>query len=82
MYKFKVPGRTAAFVNDVQRMLDTSLTKQLVDYYKPTLADQVSKYTDCEQSVRVKLITLLKDIGEKAAPKGLGGLFNNLFRKR
>lgn len=82
MYKFKVPGRTAAFVNDVQRMLDTSLAKQLVDYYKPTLADQVSKYTDCEQSVRVKLITLLKDIGEKAAPKGLGGLFNNLFGKR
>lgn len=82
MYKFKVPGRTAAFVNDVQRMLDASLAKQLVDYYKPTLADQVSKYTDCEQSVRVKLITLLKDIGEKAAPKGLSGLFNNLFGKR
>lgn len=82
MYKFKVPGRTAAFVNDVQRMLDVSLEKQLVDYYKPTLADQVSKYTDCEQSVRVKLIALLKDIGEKTAPKGLGGLFNNLFGKR
>ena len=82
MYKFKVPGRTAAFVNDIQRMLDASLAKQLVDYYKPALADQVSKYTDCEQSVRVKLITLLKDIGEKAAPKGLGGFFNNLFGKR
>lgn len=82
MYKFKVPGRTAAFVNDIQRMLDASLVKQLVDYYKPALADQVSKYTDCEQSVRAKLITLLKDIDEKTAPKRFERFFNNLFGKR
>lgn len=82
IYKFKVPGRTAAFVNDVQHILDASLAKQLVDYYKPALAEQVSKYPDCEQSVRVKLIKLLNDIGEKTAPKGLEGFFNNLFRKR
>lgn len=82
MYKFKVPGRTAAFVSDAQRSLDSSFTKQLVEYYKPSLAEQVSKYSDCDQNVRKRLILMLKDAGEKAAPKGLGGLFSNLFGKR
>lgn len=82
MYKFKVPGRTAAFVSDVQRSLDASFAKLLMEYYKPSLTEQVSKYSDCDQNVRKKLILMLKDAGEKAAPKGLNGLFNNLFGKR
>lgn len=82
MYKFKVPGRTAAFVSDIQKSLDVSFAKQLVEYYKPTLAEQVSKYSDCDQNVRKKLVLMLKDASEKAAPKGLSGLFNNLFGKR
>ena len=81
-YKFKIPNRTAAFVLDVQHMLETSLSKQLVGYYKPSLVDQVSKYTECDHSIKVKLLTLLKDIGDKTSHKGLGGLFNNLFGKR
>ena len=82
MYKFKVPGRTATFVSDAQRSLDASFTKQLVEYYKPALAEQITKYGNCDQNVRKRLILMLKDAGEKAAPKGLGGLFNNLFGKR
>ncbi len=82
MYKFKVPGRTAAFVSDAQRFLAASFTKQLVEYYKPALAEQVSKYGDCDENVRKRLILMLENAGEKAAPKGLGGLFRNLFGKR
>ena len=51
-------------------------------YYKPALPEQVSRYCDCDLSVRKKLIRMLEDAGEKAAPKGLGGLLNNLFRKQ
>ena len=82
MYKFKVPGRTAAFVSAVQNSLDVSFMKQLVEYYKPNLAEQVSKYDGCDSNVREKLILMLENASEKASPKGLGGLFNNLFRKR
>lgn len=81
-YRVNVPNRTATFVSDVQHMLEVSLTKQLVNYYKPSLVDQVLKYTECEHSIQIKLVTLLKDVGEKTSHKGLGGLFNNLFGKR
>ena len=82
MYKFKVSGRTASFVNEVQKYLDASLAKQLMEYYKPSLVDQVSKYGDYDQNVRKRLILMLKEAGEKATPRGLSGLFNNLFGKR
>ena len=82
MYKFTIPGRSAAFVSDMQRSLDASLEKQLAEYYKPALVEQVSQYGDCDQNVRKKLILLLKNAGEKARPKGLSGLWNNLFGKR
>ena len=82
IYKSNVHGRTASFVSSIQKSLDTALAKQLVEYYKPALAEQVSKYNDYDQNVRKKLIIMIEDAGEKSSPKGLGGLLNNLFGKR
>ncbi len=82
MAKFKVPGRTTAFVDEVQKLLDTSLAKQLVKYYRPALVDQVSKYGDSDQNVRKRLLLMLKEAGENAAPRGLSGLLGNLFGRR
>lgn len=82
IYKSNVHGRTPSFVSSIQKSLDTALAKQLVEYYKPALAEQVSKYNDCDQNVRKKLILMIEEAGEKSSPKGLGGLLNNLFGKR
>lgn len=82
MGEFHVQGQTDKFVSNVQRCLDRSLAGHLADYYKPSLADQVRRYNDCDPSVKTKLMELLKDAGEKAKPKGLIGFLNNLIDKR
>ena len=82
--KFNVPGRTEVFVNGVQDMMNDVLGRQLEECYKPNLADQVSKYMDCERNVKVKLIKKLDEISEKKKNKGVRGIFgkfNNLFGK-
>lgn len=78
----KSSGKIAAFTTDVQHSLYISFEKYLVQYYKPAFAEQISKCEDCDQNVQEKLISMLEDANEKVIPKGLGGLFNNLFGKK
>lgn len=71
-------------MNGVQDMMNDVLGRQLEECYKPNLADQVSKYMDCERNVKVKLIKKLDEISEKKKNKGVRGIFgkfNNLFGK-
>lgn len=77
-----VPGRSDSFVSGIQKRLETALANQLIEYYKPNLAEQVSKYNEYDKDTRNKLVHMIEDAGKKYKPKGVGGLINKLFGKR
>lgn len=77
-----VPGRDIRYVRDIQGMLEAALCKRLVQYYKPNLIEQVARSQRCRPEVKERLISMLRDAGQKAAPRGIGGIINNLFGRR
>lgn len=79
----KIPGRKAAQTKILAQMIERCFRKALPDYYKSSLVDQVSKINGCDRNVKMGLIAMLKDAGQKAGSKGgLGNLLGNIFGKR
>ena len=80
---FKVPGRTEEFVSNIQKLLELSFASQLENHYKLSLIDEVSKYPNCEERVKRKLIDMLKNIGKRDPHnKKIGKFFNNFFNRK
>lgn len=83
-YKYKIPGKKAAQVNETMDMLKACFIKVLPNYYKSNLVDQVSKANYDEPEVKELLINMLQDAEKKApkkkkAPKsGLGGIIEGI----
>ena len=80
-YAYKVPGRTAAYVEQIQNQTEKRLVRHLAGYYKPNMIEQVTKSNKCTVEVKEKLITLLK-AASKSAPPQSGGFLGGLFGKR
>lgn len=73
MYRFKSTGRDGLFAGEVQKALEAALARQLPEYYRGNLADQVERYTECEEAVKNKLIPMIGNAGAGHG-KGTGGL--------
>lgn len=81
--EYKIPNKKPAQIKALAQILENCFQKALPDYYKSSLVDQVSKVSNCDRDVKMGLISMLKDTGQKAASKGgLGSLLGNIFGKR
>ena len=89
MYGFKVQERTVAFIGDIQKQLDNTISQQIVRFYKPTMIEQVYKYKGCDDEVKERLVSKINDAKKSAGTKGIdrfskgiGDILNGLFGKK
>lgn len=58
---------------------ENNLIDSLIPYYKPSMIEQIKKMS-CDVIVQKNALALLEKV-EAKAPKGLGGMINNIFGK-
>lgn len=80
--EYKIPGRTAVQVKGTANLLKSYFTKILPDYYKSSLAEQVSKVNDYNPKVKRMLLEMLEEAEKKAPKSGLGSFLGGIFGKK
>lgn len=82
-YGNRIGNCEVTYVNEVQGMLEKCLRRELPNYLKPGMAEQVSKSNEIREESKVKLISMLEEV-EKSVPskRRLGGLLSGLFGKK
>lgn len=81
-YEYKIPGKKAVEVKETMDMLKSCFTKVLPNYYKSSLAEQVSKANYGEPQVEKILINMLQDASRKAPKSRLGGILGCMFGRK
>lgn len=79
-YKFR--GIDPDFVEEMKELLEKALEKQLPQYYKRSMIEQVNRSQESTRDVRKKLAEMLEEAAEDAPSSGLGGFINNLFGRK
>ena len=82
MHPYKFDGIDPDHVDDMKELVEKALEKQLPQYYKRNMAEQVNRSQESTRDVRKKLAEMLEEAAEDAAPGGLGGFFNNIFGRK
>ena len=83
-FAYKVPSRTAAYVETVQDAAEKELAAQFAEHYKSNMIEQVTKSNLCDAEVKTKLIRILQAAAKRAESKNpsIGSFFGGLFGKR
>ena len=81
-FSYKVPTRTAAYVEKIQTLAEKSLVLEFAKYYKANMIDQVAKSNQCDEEVKTRLVGLLQAASKRVDNRGnSGGFLGGLFGK-